>query len=86
VVSRYTLEAQKVFKAFKPPYPNFVVDVVEYDKMNTLALRVYRPNVEEFSQGQKVALAEYLYKLRDAMRDVGVRVFIEGVESDPPKR
>lgn len=85
-MSRYTLEAKKVFQNMKAPYPNFVVDVVEYDRMNTLALRVYRPNVEEFSQGQKVALAEYLYRLRDAMRDVGVKVFIEGVESDPPQR
>lgn len=80
-MSKYTAEVRRVFKSMPPPYPGFIVDIVEWP--NTLTLRVYRPNVEEFSQGQKVTLAEYLFRLRDAIRDLGVKCEIEGVESDP---
>jgi hypothetical protein len=81
-MTRYTPEVRRVFKGIKCPYPGFIVDIVEWP--NTLTLRVYRPNVEDFSQGQKVALAEYLYRLRDAIRETGTKCEIEGVENAPP--
>ncbi|WMI33549.1 hypothetical protein SEA_PHREDRICK_179 [Streptomyces phage Phredrick] len=82
-MSLYTPEVQKVFKTIKPPYPNFIVDMVEYQ--DYLALRVYKDNIESFSDNQKVALAEYLYQLRDAIRSE-CKCHIEGVENEPPSR
>ncbi|QZE11517.1 hypothetical protein SEA_JADA_177 [Streptomyces phage Jada] len=82
-MSLYTPEVQKVFKTIKPPYPNFIVDMVEYQ--DYLALRVYKDNIESFSDNQKVALAEYLYRLRDAIRSE-CKCHIEGVENEPPSR
>lgn len=82
-MSKYTPEAQRIFKAIKAPYPDFIVDVVEYN--DYLALRVYKDNIESFSEPQKLSLAEYLYKLRDAIRSE-VNCHIEGVTNAPPSR
>jgi len=83
-MNKYTEEVEKVFRAIKAPYPNFVVDLIEYP--GHLGLRVYRPNILKFKQGEKVALATYLYELRDAIRKVGAGCEIEGVENEPPAR
>lgn len=80
-MSKYSLAVQKVFKSMRPPYQGFVVDIVEYP--DYLALRVYKDNIESFSESQKVALAEYLYNLRDAIRSE-VNCHIEGVTNAPP--
>jgi 23S rRNA G2069 N7-methylase RlmK/C1962 C5-methylase RlmI len=80
---KYTPEVQRIFKGFKPPYPGFIVDIAEYP--DYLALRVYKDNVESFSEPQKVALAEYLYQVRDAIRSE-VNCHIEGVTNAPPSR
>lgn len=82
-MSKYTLAVKKIFKGTKPPYPNFIVDLVEYE--DYLALRVYRDNIESFSEAQKLACAEYLYKIRDAIRSE-VKCHIEGVTDAPPGR
>jgi len=82
-MSKYTLAVKKIFKGVKPPYPNFIVDIVEYE--DYLALRVYRDNVESFSESQKLACAEYLYQIRDAIRSE-VKCHIEGVTDAPPGR
>jgi hypothetical protein len=82
-MTKYTPVVQKIFKTIRPPYPNFIVDIAEYS--DYIALRVYKDNVESFSEPQKVALAEYLYKLRDALRSE-VNCHIEGVEDAPPSR
>jgi hypothetical protein len=82
-MSTYTPEVQKIFKTMKAPFPGFIVDAVEYQ--DYLALRFYRPNVEEFSEPQKVALAEYLFRLRDAIRSE-VKCHLEGVTNAPPSR
>lgn len=81
-MTKYTPAIQKIFKTMKAPYPGFIVDVVEYP--DYLALRVYKPNIEEFSEMQKVSLAEYLYQLRDAIKSEDVKCHIEGVENAPP--
>jgi hypothetical protein len=82
-VSKYTPEVQRIFKTMKAPYRGFIIDAVEYP--DYLALRFYKPNVEEFSEGQKIALAEYLFQLRDAIRSE-VNCHLEGVENAPPSR
>ena len=82
-MSKYTPEVQRIFKSMKSPYPGFIVDIVEYP--DYLALRVYRDNVESFSEPRKVQLAEYLYSLRDTIRSE-VNCHIEGVEDAPPSR
>lgn len=63
-----------------------IVDMVEYSHMNYLGLRVYRDNIESFSEGQKTKILEHLYAVRDAIRDAGTNCHIEGVESAPPNR
>lgn len=83
-MSHYTPEARKIFKTLKPPFPRFVVDAIEYP--DYLALRVYKDNIESFSDPQKVALAEYLYQVRDAIRSLGINCHIEGVLHDPPSQ
>lgn len=88
-MSRYTPEVQKLFKTMRPPYPGFIVDIVE--RTDYLELRVYRPVIEMFSDLQKVELAQYLYELRDAIRqcdfyDEKVKCHIQGVEHAPPNR
>jgi hypothetical protein len=82
-MTRYIPEAQRIFKSIKSPVNGFIVDVVEYP--DYLALRVYRDNVESFSEPQKLACAEYLYLLRDSLNTV-VKCHIEGVEDAPPSR
>lgn len=82
-MSKYTPEVKKIFKTIRPPYNGFIVDAVEYP--DYLALRVYKDNVESFSDNHKIALAEYLYRLRDAIRSE-VNCHIEGVEDAPPSR
>ncbi|QIN94110.1 hypothetical protein PP459_gp123 [Streptomyces phage Wakanda] len=82
-MSKYSPAVQKIFKAMKAPYQGFIVDIVEYP--DYLALRVYKDNIESFSEPQKVALAEYLYRLRDAIKSE-VNCHIEGVTNAPPGR
>lgn len=82
-MSKYTQEVQRIFKGFKPPFPNFIVDIAEYP--DYIALRVYKDNIESFSEPQKVVLAEYLYQVRDAIRSE-VNCHIEGVTNAPPSR
>lgn len=83
-MNRYTEEIQKIAQTMKAPYPGFVFDIVEFPSY--LAIRVYRDNVESFSDSQKVTLAEWLYKLRDTIRAVEPKTFIDGAEGPPPSR
>jgi len=80
-MSKYSTAVQRIFKTMKAPYQGFIVDIVEYP--DYLALRVYKDNIESFSEDQKVALAEYLYRVRDAIRSE-VNCHIEGVTNAPP--
>lgn len=82
-MTAYSAKVQGIFHSIRPPYQGLIVDVIEYP--DYLALRVYKSNIESFSESQKVALAEYLYQLRDAIRSE-TRCHIEGVENDPPRR
>ncbi|AVD99313.1 hypothetical protein SEA_BILLNYE_136 [Streptomyces phage BillNye] len=82
-MSKYTPTVQKIFKSMKCPVQGFIVDIVEYP--DYLALRVYKDNIESFSEPKKLAAAEYLYKLRDAIRSE-VNCHIQGVTDAPPGR
>lgn len=63
-----------------------IIDMVEYPERKYLALRVYRDNIESFSEPQKLQIAELLYSVRDAISDTGTNCYIEGVEHAPPNR
>lgn len=78
----YTSQVQNIFKKTKCPYRGFFVDLVEHQ--DYIELRVYKGNIEEFSEPQKVAIAEYLYKLRDAIRLTGTKCHIQGSENPVP--
>lgn len=80
-MSRYTPEVRRVFKTIRPPFPDYIVDIVEYP--NTLTLRFYEDLKENYSDGQKIQIAEYLYRLRDAIRTMEP-CELEGVEGKPP--
>ena len=82
----YTPTVQRVFKGIKSPYP-VIVDIVEHPYARYLELRVYRDNIESFSEPQKIAIATYLFQLRDALRGIpNVQCHIQGVEYSPPAR
>jgi hypothetical protein len=82
-MSKYTLTVQKIFKTMKCPVPGFIVDIVEYP--DYLELRVYKDNIESFSEPKKLVAAEYLFQLRDAIRSE-VNCHIRGVTDAPPGR
>lgn len=75
-MSLYTSDVQRIFKTTHCPYRGFVVDMVEHE--DYLELRVYKENIEEYDIDQKVALASYLYTLRDAIRLTGTNCHIQG--------
>lgn len=75
-MSLYTSTIQRIFKETMCPYRGFIVDLVEHD--DYLELRVYKDNIEDYSEPQKVAIADYLYKLRDAIRLTGTKCHIQG--------
>lgn len=81
-MSLYTSEVQRIFKTTKQPFRGLVVDLVEHQ--DYLELRVYKDNIESFSEPQKVALADYLYKVRDAIRLTGTKCHIQGSENPVP--
>ena len=66
----------------KCPYPGFIVDFVGYQ--DYVALRIYRDNLEDYSEPQKVSLAEWLFQLaRDITEATDVRCYVEGREALP---
>ena len=75
-MSLYTSTVERIFKTTKCPYRGFVVDLVEHQ--DYLELRVYEENIAEYTDEQKVGLAEYLYKIRDAIRLTGTKCHIQG--------
>lgn len=81
-MSQYTDEIRRIFKATKCPYRGFFVDMVEHQ--DYLELRVYEENIESFPDSQRLGLAEYLYRLRDAIRLTGVKCHIQGSTNPVP--
>lgn len=81
-MTMYNSNVERIFRTTKCPYRGFFVDMVEHP--DYLELRVYEENIAEFNEMQKVALAEYLYKLRDAIKLTGANVFIQGSTNPVP--
>lgn len=84
-MSKYTKEVQSILKShiqgdpgkgFKGcPVKGLIIDVVEYP--DYIALKVYQENLEEFSENDKVRIAEYLQSLRNTINPM-VKCHIEG--------
>lgn len=81
-MSLYSSTVERIFRTTKCPYRGFFVDAVEH--RDYLELRVYQENIAEFNDMQKVALAEYLYTLRDAIRLTGTHCQIQGSTNPVP--
>ena len=62
----------------KAPYPGFIIDTVEY--LGWWAFRLYRDNLEGYSENQKVALFEYVNNLLILANDAGIKVYLEVYE------
>lgn len=82
----YTKEIQKIFKTTPCPYPGFIVDMVEYQDEGYVALRFYKPLVEDYSESQKMELAQYLMFLEEAINSTGTKCVIERSDNAPPNR
>ena len=82
-MSLYTPQIKKIVKTSKAPYSGFIFDVLEHDTY--LELLVYRDNVESFSDPQKLALAEWLYRLKDEIEATGTKCFLGGSEGVPKR-
>jgi len=77
-------QADQLVKVMKAPVRGFIIDPVSYP--GHYALRFYENQVRGYSTNEKVALAEHLFKLRDAIRSIGIGCEFEGVPGDPPNR
>lgn len=60
--------------------------MVEYEDEGYLALRFYKTNVEEFSEPQKMQLAEWLMLVEESINSTGTKCVIERSDSEPPNR
>lgn len=78
--SLYNLQVQRALDtAMKDcPVKRLHVSIAGYQ--DYISLVVYRDNIESYSDPHKLLIAEWLYKTRDTIRDLGVRCFIEGRE------
>jgi hypothetical protein len=70
----------KVFHSVKPPYGGLIVDIVRFTP-TAYTLRLYRDNFETFSEGQKVAFAEWLNTVLQRMNMLPIQVALEMFES-----
>lgn len=83
-MSLYTKDIQRIVKQTPCPFRQFIVDIVEHPEY--LELRIYEENLADYNESQKVALADYLYKLRDAIRLTGTKCHIQGSTNPIPYR
>jgi hypothetical protein len=83
-MSLYTPNIKKIVRETRAPYRGLIVDVVEWP--DYLELRVYKDNIESFSEPQKVALAEHLYRIRDAIRLTGTKCHLNGSLEPVPNK
>lgn len=72
-------EAVHELMALKP-YPTLKFAIAEYP--NTLAVRVFKHNIDTFTELQYQNIIEYLVLVRDTIRSFGVSCDIEGVGSE----
>ena len=70
---------KRIVSQGKAPYNGFIIDTVEYP--DWWALRLYRDNIEGYSENQKVALFEYVKGLLELASNAGIVIRLE-VEAD----
>lgn len=70
---------KEVLNNKKAPHKGFIVDIVQYKK-NTIALRIYRDNIETFSEGQKLDLYEWISDRLKFAKTISPSDYIFGLE------
>jgi len=81
-------KAREVMTNHKAPYGGLIIDLVtKEDFAGVIFLRVYRANVESFSDRQKEELGAYLVALTERVEKaiVPYQAILEGVEHDPDR-
>ena len=75
---RYTIDMAKRIRDIKVPVKGLKMDIRA--RPNYLAITVYEDNVMEYNETQRMALMEYLLKVRDLIMSYGTPCEIEGVK------
>ena len=75
---RYTVDMAKKIREIKVPVKGLKMDIRA--RPNYLAVTVYEENVMEYNESQRMALMEYLLKVRDLIMSYGTPCEIEGIK------
>ena len=75
---RYTIDMAKRIRDIKVPVKGLKMDIRA--RPNYLAITVYEDNVMEYNETQRMALMEYLLKVRDLIMSYGTPCEIEGIK------
>jgi hypothetical protein len=73
---------RKTVRSAKKPYGGFNVAIVTYPD-GLITLRIYEDQIMEFSEDQRANILLYLEKVQQAVRDLGLRCEMEGVNGKP---
>lgn len=76
---------KKTVRSFQPPVKGFDTAIVTYPD-GLVTLRIYENQIMGFTQDQRVAILLHLEKVQNAVRELGVRCELEGIEGDAPVR
>ena len=74
----YTVAMAKELRKMKPPVRNLVMDVRA--RPNYLALTVYESNIMEYNESDRMAVMDYLLKVRELIMLHGTPCEIEGMK------
>lgn len=74
----YTIDMAKKIREMKVPVRGLKMDIRA--RPNYLAITVYEENVMEYNESQRMALMEYLLRVRDLIMSYGTRCEIEGIK------
>ena len=74
----YTIDMAKKIREIKVPVRGLKMDIRA--RPNYLAVTVYEENVMEYNESQRMALMEYLLKIRDLIMSYGTPCEIEGIK------
>ena len=74
----YTIDMAKKIREIKVPVKGLKMDIRA--RPNYLAVTVYEENVMEYNESQRMALMEYLLKVRDLIMSYGTPCEIEGIK------
>lgn len=74
----YTVEMAKRIREVKVPVKHLIMDIRA--RPNYLALTVYESNVLEYNETQRMALMDYLMKIKLLIESYGTPCEIEGMK------